>query len=88
MKPFNTTRAVFFLVAGVISFQCLIVLVGVVLCGVNLEFLTANKMTCDRDSKLFEILTGALTAALAFAGGMMRTSPGSQQDPPAPKKDQ
>lgn len=82
MKPFNVTRAVFFLVAGVIGFQCVIVLVGVVLCGVNLDIFVREKLTCDRDSKLFEILSGALTAALAFAGGMMSKDTKGQHDPP------
>lgn len=80
MKPFNTTRAVFYLVAAVIGFQCLVVFTGVLLCGLNLDIFIREKLTCDRDSKLFELLTGALTAALAFAGGMMS----KDHPPPGP----
>jgi hypothetical protein len=71
--PFDTVRACFYLVAAVIAVQCLVVLVGVVWCAL---------ITVDRPSRceelrglLGEVLTGALAAALAFAGGYNRPKP-------------
>lgn len=71
--PFDTVRACFYLVAGVISVQCLVVLVGIVYCAViNIE----RPAGCEGlRGMLGELLTGALAAALAFAGGYNRPKP-------------
>jgi hypothetical protein len=66
--PFDTVRAAFFLVAGVISVQCIILMYSVVFCSF---FSTGERCEGLRGS-LTELLTAALAAALAFAGGMTR----------------
>jgi hypothetical protein len=63
--PFDTTRAAFYLVAGVIAVHCMVVLSGVVFCGFNPDGARCG----DLRGALSELLTGALAAALAFAGG-------------------
>ena len=66
--PFDTTRAAFFLVAAVIGVHCAVVLYGVVFCG----FTPEAARCADLRGQLTELLTGALAAALAFAGGYSR----------------
>jgi hypothetical protein len=66
--PFDTTKAAFLLVAMVIAVHCLVVMGGVVFCGFHPE----AARCADLRAMLGELLTGALAAALAFAGGMRR----------------
>lgn len=70
--PFDATRAAFFLIAGVIAVQCAVVLIGVVFCLSEAAALVEGKIKCDPEGRLYELLTGALAAALAFAVGHNR----------------
>jgi hypothetical protein len=80
--PFDVVRAAFYLVAFVLVIHCLVVLIGVGLCAWNSRDIVEGKFKCDSDGHLFELLGSALSAALAFAGGLMR---GSGPPPPPPK---
>lgn len=80
--PFDPVRAAFFLVAFVLVVQCLIVLIGIGFCLWNSEKIVSGNFKCDPDGHLFELLGAALSAALAFAGGLMRGPP----PPPSPPK--
>lgn len=66
--PFDTTRAAFFLVAAVIAVHCLVVMYGMVFCGAHPD----ASRCADLRGQLNELLTAALAAALAFAGGYSR----------------
>jgi hypothetical protein len=66
--PFDTVRAAFFLVAGVIAVHCTVILVGVVFCALQTEGARCGELR----GMLGELLTAALAAALAFAGGNSR----------------
>ena len=66
--PFDTTKAAFFLVAFVIMVHCVVVLFGMVFCGFHPD----AQRCADLRGQLTELLTGALAAALAFAGGYKR----------------
>lgn len=77
--PFDPVRAAFFLVAFVLVAHIVVVLIGVGACVVRL---TEPGYRCDADGHLFELLGSALSAALAFAGGMMRGG----SPPPPPKE--
>jgi hypothetical protein len=69
--PFDTVKWSFLLVAGVISVHCLVVLSGVAFCWLHPE--AEHMERCSRlGSQLLEMLTAALAAALAFAGGFSR----------------
>ena len=76
--PFDVVRAAFMLVALVLVAHILVVLIGVGACIVRLS---EPGYKCDADGHLFELLGAALSAALAFAGGMMRGGP-----PPPPRE--
>lgn len=83
--PFDVVRAAFFLVAFVLGIQCLVVLIGVGWCAWHARDVldVHGTFKCDADGHLFELLGSALSAALAFAGGMMRGS--GPPSPPPPK---
>ena len=66
----NARRAAFFLVAGVIAFQCVVVLVGIVTCVYYSDLIIQQKVECRARDQLIELMVQALAAALAFAGGM------------------
>jgi hypothetical protein len=70
--PFDTTRAAFFLVAGVIALYGVVVLIGVVTCAIYSGEIAQGRFRCDGQDKLAELLAAALAAALAFAGGFNR----------------
>lgn len=70
--PFDTTKAAFYLVAMVIGVHCVVVLGGMVFCGFHPE----AARCADLRGMLGELLTGALAAALAFAGGFKRGDKG------------
>jgi hypothetical protein len=70
--PFDTVRAAFYLVAGVITVYALVVLLGVTACLWHLDIILTTDYKCDAENKLADLLNAALAAALAFAGGMMR----------------
>ena len=75
--PFDPVRAAFFLVAFVLVAHIVVVLAAVGVCVWHSDEIVAGKFKCDSDGHLFELLGAALSAALAFAGGMMRGGPPS-----------
>lgn len=75
--PFDPVRASFLLIAAIIAVHCVAVLVGVGLCGWRMVTMPAP-LECDAKGRLGELLSAALAAALAFAGGISRKPP----DPP------
>jgi len=70
--PFDTVKASFFLIAGIIAVHCIVVLAGVVECIIHVDMYLTNSRECDPKSRLSELLSAALAAALAFAGGVKR----------------
>jgi hypothetical protein len=70
--PFDTVKASFYLIAFVIVVHCVVVLVGAAACLSVFEQIVENKFKCDAQGRLGELLSGALAAALAFAGGFTR----------------
>ena len=73
--PFDTVRAAFFLVAGVIAVQCLVLLAALVHCWLHFEDAVRLKVGCDMQGRLSDLMSAALAAALAFAGGFSRPKP-------------
>jgi multisubunit Na+/H+ antiporter MnhB subunit len=71
--PFDPIKASFYLVSGILAFQCLMVGAVAIIC-MSLAFneVIQGKFECDKGGKLSELMTGALAAALAFAGGTTR----------------
>jgi hypothetical protein len=71
--PFDPVRAAFFLIAGVIGTYCIVVLISVLSCLWYIDTIMKNpEIVCDPKSRLTELLSAALAAALAFAGGTSR----------------
>ncbi len=71
--PFDSTKACFYLIAAILAFQCVVVLIGVISCAWYLHtIMTVPEVSCDPKGRLSELLSGALAAALAFAGGFTR----------------
>jgi len=71
--PFDPLRASFYLVAGVLVFQCVYVAVGGVACLYWSGEIIAGRFSCESlSTRLSDLLTGALAAALGFAGGYWR----------------
>lgn len=60
--PFDTTRAAFWLIAGVISVHAIVVAVGVSMC------LAGGRSDCSAHGEMRDLLTEAMAAALAFSG--------------------
>jgi len=82
--PFDPVKACFYLIAGILAFECFVVGVGVMSCLWYMETIIKNpEIMCDPKNRLSELLTGALAAALAFAGGFTRNPP--PPPPPPPK---
>jgi hypothetical protein len=71
-QPFDTVRAAFYLVAGVIAVQCVVILVALAHCWLHYEEAAHLKLGCDMQGKLSDLMSAALAAALAFAGGFSR----------------
>jgi hypothetical protein len=71
--PFDPVKASFYLIAAVLGVQCLVVLASVIGCMVYMDTIMKNPdIVCDPKDRLSQLLTGALAAALAFAGGYTR----------------
>jgi hypothetical protein len=79
--PFDPVKAGFYLVAFVLCAHIVVVLVGVATCVWHSENIVEGKFKCDSEGHLFELLGATLSAALAFAAGLMRGPP-----PPPPKE--
>lgn len=71
MDNWNPTRACFWLIAAILAVHALVVLAGVGACLYYAQEVLSGKFVCDKDSRLSELLSAALAAALAFAGGKM-----------------
>lgn len=69
--PFDTVRAAFYLIAGVIAVHCLVVLITLVFCWTHPEQEATLRCGSMRD-QLTQLLAAALAAALALAGGLTR----------------
>jgi hypothetical protein len=70
--PFDPVKASFYLIAAILVFQCCVVLLTLVWCMYTLDPARMPDFKCDRDGNFNQLLTGALAAALAFAGGFTR----------------
>ena len=71
--PFDPVKASFYLVASILWAQCLAVIaMGIACVTWALPEIVSGKFECDKGGRLTELLTGALAAALAFAGGRAR----------------
>lgn len=82
--PFDAVKASFYLIAGIIAVHCLVVLLGAGMCLYFAKTVITNvDIVCDPKSRLSELLSAALAAALAFAGGFTRNPP----PPPPPRGD-
>lgn len=68
-KQFDILRASFYLVAFVIGAHVFITLLGMGTCLYFSDEIVAGKAKCDPEGRLGEVLSAALAAALAFAGG-------------------
>lgn len=84
-RPLDPVRASFYLVGGVITVYGIVVLANVVACLLYAPEILSGKYSCDKEGRLTDLLSQALSAALAFAGGLMRNSPA--QPPPHPPSD-
>jgi len=73
--PFDTVKAAFYLVAGVIAVQCVVILVALVHCWMHFEEAIQLKVGCDMQGRLSDLMSAALAAAIAFAGGFSRQKP-------------
>ena len=83
-KPhFDPVKACFYLIAAVIMAQVLVALAGAAMCLVYADDVMGGKINCDRNNRLSELLSAALSAALAFAGGFLRNPP-PPPPPPSP----
>jgi len=79
--PFDTIKASFYLIASIIAVHCIVVVASVAACIWHAEtIITTPEIVCDPKNRLSELLSAALAAALAFAGGFTRSPP-----PPPPK---
>ena len=72
-STFDPVRAALYLVAFVIGIYGLIIVASVAACLVYMEtIITRPEIVCDPKNRLSELLSAALAAALAFAGGFSR----------------
>jgi hypothetical protein len=71
--PFDTVKASFYLIAGVLAFQCIVALVGLAHCLYWGQHIIEGKGSCDNiNATLNQLMSGALAAALAFAAGFTK----------------
>jgi threonine/homoserine/homoserine lactone efflux protein len=71
--PFDPVRASFWLLAAVLGVQCTVVLSSAAVCAYWTEAIVEGRVSCSRVmDHMYELLVGALAAALAFAGGPRR----------------
>jgi hypothetical protein len=74
--PFDAVRACFWLIASILAVECLVVVAGVGMCLYYADIIIKDPaIVCDPKDRLASLLTGALAAALAFAGGFTRKPP-------------
>lgn len=71
--PFDPVKASFYLVAAILSVQCVIALTGVAACLYWSESVVEGRFSCETiHDTINQLLTGALAAALAFTAGFTR----------------
>ena len=71
--PFDAIRACFYLIAAVLCFQALVALMAAGTCLYWSESVIAGKWNCENlKDMLGQLLSSALTAALAFTAGFTR----------------
>jgi hypothetical protein len=71
--PWDPVKACFYLVAGILTFQCVVVLIGVLFCIYWSPEIVEGKYKCESLGQMLnELLTMALASALAFAGGFTK----------------
>lgn len=71
--PFDPVRASFYLIAAILSFQCVVVVVGLAHCLYWSQHIVEGKYNCENiNGTLNQLLSGALAAALAFTAGFTR----------------
>lgn len=74
--PWDPVKASFYLIAAVIGVYALIALMAFAACVYHSEIIIRTpEITCDPKDRLSNLLTAALAAALAFAGGYTRNPP-------------
>ena len=78
-RQFDVIKACFYLIAFVIGAQVVGVLVAELACLYYVKDIVLDAKTCGEPGQLGELMSGALAAALAFAGGRM--IPGSDGKP-------
>lgn len=82
-RPFDPVKASFYLIAFVIVIYAIVILVAVTACFIHAEMIIRTpEIVCDPKNRLNELLSAALAAALAFAGGYMRSPPPPPPPPP------
>lgn len=65
---FDAVRAAFYLVAFVIGVESVFALMSAAACFIHAELIISNPdIKCDPDNKIFQMMAGALAAAIAFA---------------------
>lgn len=84
-RQFDILRASFFLVAFVIGSHVFITLLGIGTCLYFSDEIVAGKAKCDPEERLGEVLSAALAAALAFAGGHRINKSAENNDEDEPK---
>ena len=71
--PFDPIKACFYLIAAILGVHCVIAVVGVGFCVYWGDAITSGRFKCENvGASLTELLSAALAAALAFAGGSSR----------------
>ena len=71
--PFDPIRACFFLIAAVLTFQCVVALLAVGACLYWSTAVIEGRWNCENiKDMLNQLLSGALAAALAFTAGFAK----------------
>lgn len=71
--PFDAVKAVFWLIAFVIGSEALVAVIGMTTCVIYARTLIKDpSLQCDPEGRLFQLLSSALAAALAFAAGFTK----------------
>lgn len=83
--PFDPIKACFYLIALIITAQVVVALMGAAACLMYVNDIISGRWQCDKDGRLDGLLSSALSAALAFAGGFTRNQPPPPPPPPPPR---
>lgn len=67
--PWDPQRAAFWLIAFVIGVDALVVVAALAVCAWHSHLILASpEIKCDPEGRIFQLLSAALSAALAMAG--------------------